>query len=459
MRAALDLEDECCCDCLVWTLFPFCATCEESRELKFRHVGTTEEFLDKSQEIRVQQWQSGLEVNFKAGERVIHPYRGAGNVMVIMPDGRRAVKYDDGPIHLYSPGKVQWKFRLAQDQKKCCQFCHFLYPVLRSYHVDEHLMAGRTTGFGAKLLKVGDRVVQNDRGTGTVIEACGEQNRMVVRYDEKGDHDSEIVVVHPGNDPQMNRLRYFGVVPCCLLCVPEPTTIGAVDGHAADDADETAHYAHQLQFEAFYEDEDENDVGPDSPSSRWFAMSAPKEEQKVKKKKKKKVSAATKEMQKDLDSAIKHENFEEAARLKKELTVMEVTSDVYDDPHSEVAGLKLLLSDAVANEDFEQAAILKTRVREAEERVADADKTVVANFDIAHLGADEAAKDAFLDKILQDSLVGADSGKKKKKKKRRKRKEDDISVANDEADEEAPEGSVKDEFINTDPARSEGGRK
>merc|ERR1712178_33871 len=43
MRNALDLQRECCCDCLVWSCFPFCASCEEARELKFRHVGSTED--------------------------------------------------------------------------------------------------------------------------------------------------------------------------------------------------------------------------------------------------------------------------------------------------------------------------------------------------------------------------------------------------------------------------------
>ena len=118
MRLALDLRSECCNDWCVWLLCPVCATCEEARELRFRHVGSTEEFVDKSQEIRVKKWGTGMKVNFKEGDRVIHPHRGHGTVILIMPDTRRVVKYDSGTVYYYSPGKTQWKFRLEKVTSK-----------------------------------------------------------------------------------------------------------------------------------------------------------------------------------------------------------------------------------------------------------------------------------------------------------------------------------------------------
>jgi len=205
--------------------------------MKFRHVGSTEEFVDKSQEIRVKNWTSGMNVNFKEGERVVHPFRGPGEVTLIMPDGRRIVKYDTGDLHMYSPGKTLWKFRLEKaNQGQCARkFCCCFFPVTRSHMVDAQLM----TIYNKKPVKAGDRICQNEHGTGTVLETYPDGG-LKISYDSSslqgGTHEPQVTIVRAGSDPNMVKVKQYTLCPCLAnYCWVHPSSAGVINGHDADE--------------------------------------------------------------------------------------------------------------------------------------------------------------------------------------------------------------------------------
>jgi len=269
MRLALDLRSECCNDWCVWLLCPLCATCEEARELRFRHVGSTEEFVDKSQEIRVRKWGAGLQVSFKEGERVIHPDRGHGTVILIMPDSRRVVKYDSGTVHYYSPGKTQWKFRLEKvTSKRLVNYLCCCAPYIQSQAIDSGL-----TNVSGRRMHVGDIVCQNERGTGTVEEVMEEAIR--VTFDSCEPEEAKTTVIRAGADPNMTRIKRHSLCPCCLGWYAPPSTKGAVDGHDEDSKDEIEFVTWETNEMLFgHDSEDEEYVSDDDgrPPPSAFTM-------------------------------------------------------------------------------------------------------------------------------------------------------------------------------------------
>ena len=409
MRRALDLQSECCCDCMVWSLCFWCASCEEARELQFRHVGCTEEFLDKSQEIRVQAWTSGQNVTFSVGDRVMHPHRGPGVVTIVMPDSRRVVNYDSGEVHWYRPGKTQWKFRLAKQDTDCQMFC-CCAPVVQTASVNEYLKCG------TKELKPGDRICQNERGTGTVV-AYTLDRKLEVEYDEAGPENTCIALVAPGNDPQMLKISQFSLCPCATTCIPEPSSVGAIDGHAADDADEQSQLQQQMsQQKAIHADiipeqDEEEPLEPqtDQQDTSWWNKLRRQRQPEL-------VEYGTEaEVKKAMYSASMNDDYEEAARLKRLLLQFEA-SDITSDPEKKREELEEALYNAKIEQDYEKAAALQKSIKVLTATIDANNKRQAETFSPDKIGDDAAVASAFLDEIIMRETGGEGPPKVKTKK-------------------------------------------
>jgi len=373
--------------------------------LQFRHVGTTEEYLDKSQEIRVKAWTSGQNVNFEVGERVIHPHRRPGTVSIVMPDQRRVVKYDSGEVFWYMPGKAQWKYRLAKHDTDCQPFC-CCAPIIQTTSVNEYLRCG------PKDLKPGDRVCQNNRGTGTIIRYTVDK-KMEVEYDERGAEPTCTALIAPGNDPKMFKITSFSLCPCSSWFVDEPSSLGAIDGHAADEQSEQDHLQREMQKQAQQEFDFEiaddeaplaPEVQPDKASKSWFGKAEPHQFQ------------SEGEVQNAITLASLKENYEEAARLKRILLEFQ-SRDLSTDPSKKREQLKEQLETAKYAQDFDKAASLKNAIKILNETIDTENKRSAETFSPEKLGADEGAASAFLDEMLQQNQDESTPAPKSKLKK------------------------------------------
>jgi hypothetical protein len=424
MRRALELPSECCCDCFVWTCCCWCASCEEARELKFRHVDTTEEYLDKSQEVCVKRWTSGVNMNFAIGDRVSHPYRGPGYVIMVMPDGRRVVSYDSGGVHTYRPGKSLWRFRLAKRDSECAQDAFVCCtPTYQLKPVNTELLCG------SKQLSSGDRVVQNLRGSGTVVEVKRD-GKVLVAFDEAPgeDEESEALIV-PGNDPQMSRITEFNLFPwscfCCSSFNERPNTVGAIDGHFADDEQVQVLRSAENQQKAalmdLTDDEDDGDAPTPAPKekkkkSSWFKV---KEE----------VLAveptrynSTTEIILEIRTAVEGGDYAEAARLK--IKLIKYTSENHTSAEGPIVKKEQMeheLKKALGAEDYYTADVLKQSIKDLDLQIKSDQEAFNNKFTPDALDDPENAK-AFLDQMLQGSEVPTSpvKGEKEKKKKREK---------------------------------------
>ena len=111
--------------------------------------------------------------------------------------------------------------------------------------------------------------------------------KLEVEYDERGAEPTCNAIISPGNDPKMIKITSFSLCPCSAWFVPEPSSVGATDGHAADDQEEQATLQMEMQAQAqqdfeFDYTEDTEPLAPEAteeekPSKSWF-RSAPKKE-------------------------------------------------------------------------------------------------------------------------------------------------------------------------------------
>ena len=109
--------------------------------------------------------------------------------------------------------------------------------------VDAQLM----TLYNKKQLRAGDRICQNERGTGTVLETYPDGG-IKVSYDssslEGGSKEPQVTVVRAGSDPNMVKVKQYTLFPCLLdCCWVHPSSAGVVDGHAADEDHDIADMA------------------------------------------------------------------------------------------------------------------------------------------------------------------------------------------------------------------------
>ncbi len=57
-----------------------------------------------------------------SGTKVRHAKRGPGTIFKIMPDGRRAVLFNDGEVHRYAPSKEAPAALTNHDFAHCFEF-------------------------------------------------------------------------------------------------------------------------------------------------------------------------------------------------------------------------------------------------------------------------------------------------------------------------------------------------